>query len=65
MKHTKNNCITLLKVMEETAHSIAHNTTYKGLKEDMFRKSMELQNVIAILTDKEYFNDLCDIYELN
>lgn len=64
MKHTKTNIVRLLEAMEENERFIAHDTKNAKLKHDMYIKSAELFTVLNILKDKEFFNHLCEIYEI-
>ena len=65
MKHTKNNIIKLIESMSETSYNIAKNTENIKLKEDSYKQWMAYDTVLMLFNDEEYFNHLCEIYNIN
>ena len=65
MKHTKTNIIKLLNAMAESAYQTAKLNEREGDKEyvdGLKRRSWTISEMIAIISDASYFNELYDIY---
>ena len=64
MRNTKENILKLLEAMEETSLNVSRDVENKVLADKLAREAITYRSCIWLLTDKKYFNELCEIYEI-
>lgn len=67
MKRTKENTLALLKEMEkhyQFMYELWDNDENKDLSERYFGRYDAIHDVIKLMENKDYFNHLCDLFEL-
>ena len=65
MKQTKENIIKLLKAKYKLAHALADYAKENGDEEEFhmcIREAIAISDAIYLLTNKEYFNSMVEIY---
>lgn len=67
MKHTKQNIVKLLKEKSDLSYKMAVMYKEDG-REDLYLKylhdSMSYDDAISIITKKDYFDSMCEIFKL-
>ena len=65
MKRTKENIIKLLKAKYDNCHALRHIYAKDGKKEladDYLHEAMAYSDVISLLTNKDYFDEMVNVY---